>query len=61
MFILLLRRKKCFKKFRPSWDIALRRGISGFRLSEGKLEIFTQRRCGQPQKTGIFDHTPVKA
>jgi hypothetical protein len=24
-------------------------------------EIFTQRRSDQPQKTGIFNHTPVKA
>jgi hypothetical protein len=37
IFILLLLRKKCFKKFRPSWDMTLSRGISGFRLSEEKL------------------------
>lgn len=41
--------------------MTLRRGVSGFRRARESWEIFTQRRSDPPEKTGIFDHTPVKA
>ena len=57
MFILLLLRKKCFKKFRLSWDMTLRRGISGFPLSEGKLgNIYPKTQWPTPKDRNLRSH-----